>query len=299
MSLGIGIDLGGTSIKGAIFDLGRGELCERATLPTWTEEEGDDPAGFVGRVGELVDRLESGTGRADLLGFSAPGLAARDGSRIDFMPGRLEALEGLEWAGILERDVRVINDAHAALMGEAWQGAARELRNVFMLTLGTGVGGAVLANGKLLEGHIGRAGHLGHISLDYRGEGDICGTPGSLEAMVGNYRIGERSGDRFESTHAVVEAMKSGDESAAAIWDESMKALAAGIASLINVLDPEAVLIGGGISRAWDEIRPAIERYLESFEWRPGGKAVDVRRAELGEWAGTYGAVYAAMEQEK
>ena len=75
-----------------------------------------------------------------------------------------------------------------------------------------------------------------------------------------------------------------------------MKALAAGIASLINVLDPEAVLIGGGISQAWEEFEEPVAAYLESFEWRPGGHRVEVRKAALGEWAGTYGAVYFAMQ---
>jgi glucokinase len=300
MKLGIGIDLGGTTIKGASFDVETSELLEKDTLPTWEGEEAEDSSGFAGRVVELVERLERETEReADVLGISAPGLAARDGRRIDFMPGRLQALEGLEWANVLGREVRVLNDAHAALLGEVWQGAARRLEDVFLLTLGTGVGGAVLSGGKLLRGHIGRAGHLGHISLDYHGEGDICGTPGSLEALVGNYSVGERSGERFDSTRALVEAVRAGDEKACEIWTESIRALAAGIASLINVLDPQAVLIGGGISQAWEDMEMPLASFLDSYEWRPGGRAVEVRRAELGEWAGTYGAVYFAMQETR
>ncbi|MEM1443237.1 MAG: ROK family protein [Verrucomicrobiota bacterium] len=298
MKLGIGIDLGGTTIKGAAFDLATGKLLGKDTLPTWSEDDDKDSPGFVARVAELVEGLEEQQGEsAGVLGISAPGLAARDSLRIDFMPGRLEALEGLEWGQVLGRDARVLNDAHAALMGEVWQGAARRLQDVFLLTLGTGVGGAVLSDGKLLQGHLGRAGHLGHIALDFHGAGDICGTPGSLEEKVGNYSVGDRSDGRFDSTHALVEAMHSGDEEAAEIWEESMKALAAGVASLVNVLDPEVVLIGGGISQAWEDIEKPLATYLDSFEWRPGGHAVEVRRAALGEWAGTYGAVYFAMQQ--
>ncbi len=289
--LSIGLDLGGTRIKGAIFDLESGDLLHQDLVPTRDGEQVEGRPAFQHQARKLVHSLEAAAGRsAGAIGVSAPGLARPDASAIAFMPGRLDGLENLDWAALLEKPVRVLNDAHAALWGEIWQGSARDLRNVIFLTLGTGVGGAAVVDGNLLRGHLGRAGHLGHISLDFHASTDICGTPGSLEDLIGNHNIRERSGGRFDSTHALVQALESGDPEAGTIWDESMRALAAGIASLINVLDPEAVVIGGGIGEAWPQIEPRLIQWLDTFEWRPGGARVAVRRASLGEWAGVYGA---------
>jgi glucokinase len=95
------------------------------------------------------------------------------------MQGRLNGLQGFVWTDFLDspRPVVVLNDAHAALLGEVWKGAARGYNNVILLTLGTGVGGALLIDGRLAQGNIGRAGHLGHVSLNSDGAPDIAGTP--------------------------------------------------------------------------------------------------------------------------
>lgn len=298
MKLGIGIDLGGTVIKAAAFDCADGTLLSRQSAPT---RDGDAPIdglpAFAHEVKGLVAKLEDEQGiKAAVLGLSAPGMANAEADRIAFIPNRLDGLEGFDWSACLGRPVKVLNDAHAALLGEIWQGSARGLGDVILLTLGTGVGGAVVSGGRLLRGHIGRGGHLGHISLDYLGSGDICGTPGSFEDLVGNATVAERSGGRFTMTRDLVAAVAAGDAEAEAIWDRSMRALAAGIASLVNVLDPQAVVIGGGIASAWIHIEPAMDRWMDEFEWRPGGAKVEIRRAELGEWAGTYGALAFALE---
>lgn len=121
------------------------------------------------------------------------------------MPGRLHGLEGFDFTNHLQqsRPVPVCNDAHAALLGEAWVGAAKGYDSVIMLTLGTGVGGAAIVNGRMLCGRIGRAGHFGHTSLDPWGKPDICNAPGSLERAIGNCTIQERGQGRYENTHAV------------------------------------------------------------------------------------------------
>ncbi|MCB1230190.1 MAG: ROK family protein [Verrucomicrobiae bacterium] len=296
----IGIDLGGTRIKGALFDVETGRLLDSDTVPTRDGETavGDEPA-FLEEARGLVESLEKAAGLQALrIGVSAPGLATRDATAIDYMPGRLEGLQGLNWAEALDRPGAVLNDAHAALMGEIWQGSARGLNDVVFLTLGTGVGGAVVSDGHLLRGHLGRAGHLGHVALDFRAEGDICGTPGSLEDLVGNHTVAARSAGRYGSTQELVEAVKNRDPDATEIWEESMRALAAGIASLINAFDPEAVLIGGGISDAWESMEAPLRRWMDRFEWRPGGFRVDIRRASLGAWAGVYGAAWFAWHKK-
>jgi glucokinase len=229
--------------------------------------------------------------------MAAPGLAARDNLSIASMPGKLQGLEGLNWTESLQTPNRVpvLNDAHGALLGEAWLGAAVGYRNAVLLTLGTGVGGAFLADGRLFTGHIGRAGHLGHLSLNPDGKQDIVGTPGSLELSIGNATLAERSGGRFTSTRKLVEAHLNGDEKASNVWLRSVYNLAAGLTSIINALDPEVIIIGGGIAQAGPALFNPLKDFLEKIEWRPSGQSVSVMPAALGDFAGSLGAVHFAM----
>lgn len=280
----LGLDLGGTRLK-ALAITPDGREIARATAPTG----GDD---WKSCVKSCVDSLIETHGAPASIGVAAPGLPAKDERSIAHMPGRLPGLEGLDWQEFLEFEnpIPVLNDAHAALLGEVWLGAARNLRDVILLTLGTGVGGAILTNGNLLRGHIGRAGHLGHISIHADGPPGIVHTPGSLEDSVGNHSLHQRSGGRFQCTADLVAAVKSGDASAAAIWQTTIRDLAAGIASLINVLDPEAIVIGGGIAEAGDDLFQPLAAQLDRVEWRPLGHRVAILRATLADWAGATGA---------
>ncbi len=295
----IGIDLGGSSVK-AVAVLPEGETLLHRTV----EFVDDGRMDWAGKIRELASNLQSEVSAMNpsfrappRIGLSAPGLAARDALSIAHMPGRLQGLEHLDWTTHLasRTPVPVLNDAHAALLGEAWLGAARPFTNVIMLTLGTGVGGAAIVDGRLLRGHIGRAGHLGHLSLDPNGEPDCTGTPGSVEVAIGNYTIAQRSDGRFKTTHDLVAAHRAGDINATEIWLKSVQALAAAITSHINILDPEAVIIGGGISRAGDALFRPLNKYLDVMEWRPGGSRAKIIPAELGELAGAFGAAHNAL----
>lgn len=290
-----GLDLGGSSVK-AVALTPNGTRLDQVNLPFDASEQ-LDWARLVQRVlGELQDR--QGT-TAQAVGLSAPGLAAADGRSIARMPGRLSGLEGLDWTEFLKtpRPVAVLNDAHAALLGEAWLGAARGFQNVFMLTLGTGVGGAAMVDGRLLKGALGRAGHLGHISLDLDGPRDICAMPGSLEVMIGNCTIEERSGGKFHTTHDLVAAHLAGDQAATEVWFRSVRALGVAVAGLINVLDPEAVIIGGGIARSGAALFKPLEKFVRDAEWNVGAAPVKILPAQLGEFAGACGAAWAACHQ--
>ena len=286
----LGIDIGGTQIKAAAFSE-TGELLFQRTLPTEDGEATGSPA-FAVNVRTLVDELEQLAGRAETIGISAPGLADDEGRMIAYMPGRMHGLEGFDWAEWLERDAAVLNDAHAALLGEVWQGAAVGLQHAILLTLGTGVGGAIWSEGRLLRGRLGRAGHLGHICLNPYGKPSISGTPGGLEDWIGNHNIAERSDGRFATTHELVQAVVAGDEFAAEVWSKSIRALGCTVASLVNILDPEAVIIGGGIAAAGRTLFLPLQEVLDEIEWRPGGAMVKLLSAQLGEWAGTYGAAW-------
>ncbi len=176
----------------------------------------------------------------------------------------MEGLEGFDWGRFLERadGVTVTNDANAALLGEVWQGAARGRRPTPCCSRwARASGGAVLADGRLLRGAIGRAGHLGHISLDPRGPVSILRTPGAIEELMGECSLGARTGGRFQTTRALLAAAEAGDAEAAEVWATSIRALACAIASCINVLDPEIVILGGGITEAGDRLwRPLAAR---------------------------------------
>ena len=288
----IGIDLGGTQIKAVVVSES-GEILDRQLRPTRdglsTEEH------WANSIQALANEL----GRDLPVGISAPGLASRDQRSIAYMPGRLHGLEHLDWTDLLARKSRVpvLNDAQASLLGEVWIGAASGIHDCFMLTLGTGVGGAAICDGHLLRGHLGRAGHLGHVCLDVNGPPDLVRTPGSLEDAIGNHNIVQRTGGRFETTHALLAAFREGDSQAAEIWLASVRSLACAIASLINVLDPEVVIIGGGIGQAGADLFRPLQLELDDIEWRPGGAAVRLVPAVLGEWAGAIGAARTALQQ--
>ncbi len=317
MTFTLGIDLGGSSVK-AVAVTAEGKLLRQMNAPF----AADEPLDWARKIQAVVRDMEESAGaRAAGIGLSAPGLAARDGLSIARMPGRLQGLEGLNWTEFLNAEcgtrnaelgrevagrsafrvphsalkVPVLNDAHAALLGEAWLGAARGFQNVIMLTLGTGVGGAAIVDGRLLKGALGRAGHLGHISLDLDGPRDVCGLPGSLEVQIGNCTVGERTGGRFQSTHDLVAAHLVGDSAATKVWLRSVQALGCAISSFINVLDPEAVIIGGGIARSGAALFEPLERFVRDTEWDVGAPPVKLWPAQLGEFAGAFGAARNAM----
>lgn len=290
MSYSIGVDLGGTNIKIVVIS-SDGNVLDYMTCDT-----ADAEGSWARTIKYQLESIQHKRGDAPChIGLAAPGLAARDGRSIAYMQGRLHGLEGFVWQDFLEAPVVVLNDAHAALLGEVWLGAAKGFRNVILLTLGTGVGGAVLVDGRLIKGQIGRAGHLGHVSVNSDGAPDIVNTPGSLEQMIGNYNVAERSGGRFASTRKLVEAHLAGDNDATAIWLRSILHLAAAVASFINAFDPEIVIVGGGIAQAGAALFEPLRKELDRFEWRPMGHQVQVIPAALGEKAGAIGAAYHAI----
>jgi len=294
----IGIDLGGTRIKALAYDINTEEELERTMLSTEDGQFFDEDPAWANSIRDLLFKWEKRFEQSfDSVGIASPGLTAQDQRSIAFMPGRLAGIEGLIWEDFLKTSakVRIANDAHAALLGETWQGAAKGSENIILLTIGTGVGGAAISGGHLLRGHLGRAGHFGHLSLDPLGEPDICGTPGSLEDAIGDCTLKKRSNGRFTRTKELVDAHLAGDEQASDVWLRSVQFLAAATASLINALDPEVVLLGGGIANAGETLLSPLRTCLDKMEWRPDSHRVEIRIAELGEWAGAIGALHHGM----
>ena len=302
MTPAIGIDLGGTRIKALAYDLDSDHTITTHSLLTRDGDKIDGSPAWRLAIRELVADWEAQWARpAEVIGLSTPGLSSKDASSVACLPVKLKGIENFSWTNYLGRDdkVTVLNDAHAALLGEIWKGAAQGLRNVLLLTLGTGVGGAAMIDGQILKGHIGRGGHFGHISLDPEGPLDAVQTPGSLEDAIGECTLPERSDGSFSTTEDLIEAYLNGNYKARVIFSRSVRALAAGVCSLINVLDPEVVLLGGGITCAGDNLLTPLCERLDEIEWRPNSHKVQIRIAENLDWAGAYGALHRALELNK
>ena len=288
----IGIDLGGTRIKAVAID-DQGQISHLLNQPT---NDNDDKI-WKNTIAELVHETQNKfKHQATLVGISAPGLPNASNSAIAYMPGRLQGLENFIWSDFLNFRTYVLNDAVSAMMAEARYGAAKGRKNVVMLTLGTGVGGAILIDGKPYQGSFSKAGHIGHMVIDSDGEPDIIGMPGSLEDAIGNCSISKRTSGKFTSTHELLEACRNGDSFAAGIWLTSVKKLAIGLATLTNILSPEMIILGGGITEAGPDLFDPLEELMGKYEWRTGGNRAEIVKARFGEMAGAVGAACFARE---
>jgi glucokinase len=232
------------------------------------------------------------------IGLAAPGLPDNQNRQINYMPGRLDGLEGFHWNDFLNSEVHVLNDAHAALLAEVNFGIAKGLKNVVMLTLGTGVGGAILINGQLYQGVNQRAGSIGDMSLNSESEEiGFLQVPGTLEDAIGNESVPRRSSHRFQTTRELVEAYAHGDEFAKEVWLRSVKKLAVALCSLINILAPQQIILGGGIAQSNEQLFKPLSELMNQYEWRPDVKATPIVKAQFDDFAGAIGAACFAFDQ--
>lgn len=294
--LSIGIDLGCTNIKGVLIDV-HGNILEQ--LKQETNEQDDQH--WKQAVYSMIKTLKTKSPEnKTAIGLSAPGLANAENTCIAFMPGRLPGLENFNWSTFTGERVFVLNDAHAALMAEATFGSAKGMQHALLLTLGTGVGGGILIHGKLYQGLAQMAGHLGHTTVDANNPKiDVTNMPGSIEDAIGNLSITQRSVGKFTTTFELVEAYQRGETFATWLWLSSVRQLSVSIASAINVLSPEAVIIGGGISLAGDDLIKPLQDFLDLYEWRPGGKKTQLKLAQFSDLAGAIGAAGFALSKSK
>jgi glucokinase len=293
MNEAIGIDLGGTRIKAVAMDA-TGNILHQLYIDT---NDGDG-AVWKNAVAKTVELLLQKMNRKTMvIGISAPGLPDAQNTAIAYMPGRMQGLENLVWKDFLKQTAYVINDAVAALMAEAKFGVANGKKHVVMLTLGTGVGGAILIDRQPYQGAFNKAGHIGHMVIDDEGDCDVTGMPGSLEECIGNCTIEKRTGGRFTSTQQLLDAYRKGDEHAKKVWLKSVRQLGIGLASVTNILSPEMIVLGGGITEAGDDLFQPLQVYMEQYEWRAGGDKVDIVKAKFGDLAGAIGAASFAMSR--
>jgi glucokinase len=290
----IGIDLGCTNIKGVLVDE-EGNILEELQCQTNEKEERQ----WKAAVAEIVHALSKKTNGVPVpVGLSAPGLASGNNDCIVLMPDRLAGLEKFIWTDFLGMPTYVLNDAHAALMAEARFGAAKGYQNVVLLTLGTGVGGGLLIRGELQQGLLQRAGHFGHVSLDADSDdADVTNMPASLENAIGDLTVRTRSFGKYASTAELVEGYRKGEPIAQYVWLHSVKKLAVGLCSFINIISPELIVIGGGISRAGEDLFFPLKEFMAIFEWQHSGVRTPVVSARYSEFSGAIGAAGFALQK--
>lgn len=287
----IGIDIGGTRIKAVLIDKD-GNVLYHTYKPTVDKSD----MTWRQTVIDIAEEIKKKFDEKDLvLGLSAPGLPNENNTAIAYMPGRMQGLENFTWQSELQLPTCVLNDAVAALVAEARFGAARRISNAVLITLGTGVGGAILIDGKPYQGAFNKAGHIGHMVIDDEGDCDVTGMPGSLEECIGECTIAKRTEGKFSSTREMLLAMKNGDEYAKKIWLKSVRQLAIGLSSITNILSPQTIILGGGITEAGADLFDPLKEYMEQYEWRAGGKQAEIVKAIFGDLAGAVGAAFYAM----
>jgi glucokinase len=307
----LGIDIGGTNVKAAIVP-DDGTVAAFVVRP-WS---GGPPADVVAAARELADELApDGPRGIAACGAGCAGLV--DGVRgVVYFSPNLPAWRDVELArmlsGALGIPTLIENDANAAAYGEHAAGAARGAANAAVLTLGTGVGGGLILGGKLHRGAHGFAGEVGHATIDYDGVRCVCGGNGCLERLVNAEAIVARATELARGGHTrladllrarpltakdVGEAADLGDCAAVRTLEEIGRLLGVGLANLVQILDLEVIVIGGGVASAGERLLVPARIEMAARVQGPSWRLPRVTLAELGETAGVVGAALLARDR--
>ena len=301
----IGIDIGGTTVKIGIFTT-EGTLLQKWEVPTRREEDGIHILGdIVVSIKEKIAELKMDHSEFVGAGMGLPGPVEEDG-HIPFCInlGWKEGNPQEELSALLGMPVKSGNDANVAALGEMWQGGGKGYKDLVMITLGTGVGGGIILNEQIRAGVKGVAGEIGHIHvMEDEKEQCNCGGYGCVEqaaSATGIVRVATRMLEAEETPSVlracetitakdVLDAAKAGDELALAAINKSMRYLGWAMASITMVVDPEAYIIGGGVSKAGTFLTDMLQKYHDVMSPMSTQKA-KVLLAKLGNDAGIYGA---------
>ena len=305
-----GVDVGGTSVKMGLFDM-TGMVVDKWEIPTRTEESGER---ILPDIAESINRkaAEKQYTKEDIcgIGIAVPGPVDAAGvvnKAVNLGWGVTPVKETMErLCGV---PTVVGNDANVAALGEMWKGGGQGYDSLVLVTLGTGIGGGVIVDGRLVTGADGAGGEIGHMHvMDGEEEACNCGCRGCLEqygSATGIVRLAKRTLGKTDkpsvlrsgeiTAKAVFDAVKDGDEAAKDIAGEFGEILGKGFAMIASVLNPAAFVIGGGVSKAgdilFDYIRPPFEKYVF-----PGAKNAKFVLATLGNDAGIYGAAKLVLD---
>ena len=310
----IGLDMGGTNIRcGAVSP--DGEVIFLIRSPSRAGSSASAVAeNIVAQVREVQDRARRrGIGSPRAIGIAVPGPLNVYTGTVMSAP-HVAAWRGFPLRDRLEaalgRRVVVENDANAWALGEFWRGAARGHRNVVLLTLGTGVGGGLIADGKLVHGRSGMAAELGHITVEPEGIPCDCGSRGCLESyasssgmqrLIAKQRGGRRFPDAYLdsdgnfSVRGLTRAARRGDATALHTLHIAGRYLGIAVASFINIFNPDLVVIGGGVAGALRFMRSSMAAEVHDRAFTAMAAEARIVRAALGPLGGVVGAAYAAM----
>lgn len=313
----IGIDLGGTTIKFAILTL-NGEVQQKWSIETNILDEGSHI---------IPDIIESITHRLALYDMSKDdfiGIGMGTPGSVDREKGTVIGAYNLNWIkkqlvkDQIEEAIGIPftldNDANVAALGERWKGAGENNPNVIFITLGTGVGGGIIAEGNLLHGTSGCAGEIGHITVDPDGFDCTCGKKGCLETVssaTGVVRVARQLSEEYAgnselkkaiddgqdvSSKDVFEYAQVGDSFALRVVDRVCYFLGLAVGNLGNTLNPSSIVIGGGVSAAGEFLRIRVQNYFEEFTFPQVRESTSIKLAQLGNEAGVIGAASLALQ---
>ncbi len=279
----IGVDLGGHKIAAALVE--DGLILDRISEQTDIRE----PDAVLGKIALLAKNL--GAGKDCPVGVGIPGMLD-SGRNVALQMPNFPGWSGLPVKKILTAKigsrVEIDNDANCHALGEGWQGAAAGMTDFILFTLGTGIGGGIVVNGRILRGHHGMAGEPGHLVVG-TAEPCGCGSFGHLEGISGADALERQAEAMGLQPDLKYLWSKRADPEIASLWNRWLDHLAKGIASTIHLFDPQAVILGGGLSRGegfLDLLRPRVNDYLAP----PFRKVLDLRLSLLGNDAATIGA---------
>src|SRR6266704_3140691 len=297
--LALGVDIGATAIKAAVVSTS-GDLLERFQAPS--------PRTAEALHSFVHSTLKQAKTPLRGIGIGCKGIIDAESSRVNRLPGDLHFLEGKFLSELVGDDlpVRADNDARVALVAEVLWGAARGRRNVVLLTLGTGVGGAAMVDGVILHGTAGIAGHFGHMTIDLQGGLCICGNHGCLEtrfssrAIEADYfahlhraasaSLSAGQAGQIPDTEAIFQAALKGDESARCVLDRALEYLGASVVSLLHAFDPEVLILGGNIAQAGDQVLKPVQAAIAKNSCGMLGREVPVVLQSAVGYGGVLGA---------
>jgi len=309
--LAIGVDLGGSNIKAGIVDA-HGAVLRDTTIPA---EAHLGPTHVIEQIERsirnLLDAFPNGLKEFVGIGVGSPGSVDLDGGTVKYppnFPGWTVVRLGEALHKKFHLPIEVDNDANAAAIGEARFGAGVDYKDFIMITLGTGVGGGLILDGKIYRGPFGGAGEIGHITIDYNGPLCNCGNRGCVEAYVGAKYLTRRAIERVQShpeskilrlaendmskidPKIVSLAAQQGDGTALDILQETGTYLGVGLASVVNLLDLRIIIIGGAIAGAGKPLFDAVRESVKAHVLKPMTEGLEVLPAKLGNKAGILGA---------
>jgi glucokinase len=314
----IGVDLGGTNLRVAVVDAG-GRLLEKTAHPMRDLGGRDGVIRQICQDARELTAKHTDAGPCAGVGVGIPGILYLESGVLRQSPN----LPG--WENFAVRDaiasqlnlpVQVDNDANLAALGEKWRGAGRDVASLCLLTLGTGLGGGLILDGKIWHGFLGMAGEVGHIPVVEHGEPCGCGSHGCLETEVSANAIVRKAqtllaagsslalakeiqGGMPLTAELVASVAATGDRTCRDLFDSFGRYLGLGLAGLVNVLNLPLYVIGGGVAGAWDLFSPAMFRELHARSYVFAEGSTRVVEAQLGADAGLYGSACLALDSAK